>query len=51
MRKSCYVPGIKAEDIDGQRANLSGVFAGQNIGIKETSEKIWLVTFMQFDLG
>ena len=27
------------------------MFAGQNVGIKEISEKIWLVTFMQYDLG
>jgi putative transposase len=27
------------------------VFAGQSIGIKEVSEKIWLVTFMDYDLG
>ena len=38
----------------GHRAtqiNLSGVFADQNVGILEVSEKIWLVSFMQFDLG
>jgi hypothetical protein len=27
------------------------VFAGQNIGIKEVEEKIWLVSFMHYDLG
>ena len=27
------------------------MFAGQNVGIKEVSDKIWLVTFMQYDLG
>jgi putative transposase len=27
------------------------VFAGQKVGIKEVSEKIWLVTFMHYDLG
>jgi putative transposase len=31
--------------------SLSMVFAGQSIGIKEVSEKIWLVTFMDYDLG
>jgi hypothetical protein len=31
--------------------NLSIVFAGRNVGIKEVSEKIWLVTFMNYDLG
>jgi hypothetical protein len=26
-------------------------FAGQNIGILEVAERIWLVSFMQYDLG
>jgi hypothetical protein len=30
---------------------LSTVFAGQNVGIKEFSDKIWLVSFMHYDLG
>jgi putative transposase len=34
-----------------RKINLSKVFAGQNVGIKEVSDKIWLVTFMQYDLG
>jgi putative transposase len=31
--------------------NLSQVFAGQNVGVTQVDERIWLVTFMQFDLG
>jgi putative transposase len=31
--------------------NLSTVFAGQNVGVKQVSEQIWLVTFMDYDLG
>jgi putative transposase len=31
--------------------NLSTVFAGQNVGIKKVSDSIWLVTFMDYDLG
>jgi hypothetical protein len=27
------------------------VFAGQNVGVKEVSDKIWLVSFMDYDLG
>jgi hypothetical protein len=27
------------------------VFAGQRVGIREVSEKIWLVSFMHYDLG
>jgi len=34
-----------------QKVNLSTVFAGQNVGIKEVADRIWLVSFMQFDLG
>ncbi len=34
-----------------RKISLSKVFAGQNVGIKEISDKIWLVTFMQYDLG
>ncbi len=34
-----------------QKVNLSTVFAGQNVGIREVADGIWLVSFMQFDLG
>jgi putative transposase len=34
-----------------QKVNLSLVFAGQNVGIKQVSERIWLVSFMDYDLG
>ena len=34
-----------------QKINLSQVFAGQNVGVKEVSERIWLVSFMDYDLG
>jgi putative transposase len=27
------------------------VFAGQNIGVTQVGEHIWLVTFMQYDWG
>ncbi len=37
--------------VGSRKINLSAVFAGQNVGIKEVSEKIWLVTFMHYDLG
>lgn len=36
---------------DGRKINLSQVFAGQTVGIREVAEKIWLVTFMCYDLG
>jgi putative transposase len=34
-----------------QKVNLSQVFAGQTVGIKQTDERIWLVSFMNYDLG
>ena len=34
-----------------RKINLSQVFAGQKVGIKQVSDKIWLVTFMHYDLG
>jgi putative transposase len=34
-----------------RKINFSNVFAGQNVGIKEVADKIWLVSFMQYDLG
>jgi putative transposase len=37
--------------IDRRKINLSQVFAGQKVGIREVEEKIWLVSFMHYDLG
>jgi putative transposase len=34
-----------------RKINLSLVFAGQSVGIKQVSEEIWLVSFMDYDLG
>ena len=35
----------------GQKVNLSQVFAGQNVGVTQVGDRIWLVTFMHYDLG
>ena len=37
--------------IGNRKINLSTVFAGQNVGIREVADKIWLVSFMEYDLG
>jgi putative transposase len=37
--------------IGKRKINLSTVFAGQNVGVKEVSDKVWLVSFMKYDLG
>ena len=34
-----------------RKISLSKSFADQLVGIREVSEKIWLVSFMEFDLG
>jgi len=37
--------------IGRRKINLSQVFSGQLLGIREVDEKIWLVSFLDFDLG
>ena len=34
-----------------KKINLSQVYAGQKLGVTQTEENIWLVTFMTYDLG
>ena len=34
-----------------KRINLSYVLAGQRVGVKEVDDGIWIVSFMQYDLG
>jgi putative transposase len=34
-----------------RKVNLSTVFAGQDVGVRQVDERIWLVTFMHYDLG
>ena len=34
-----------------RKINLSQVFAGQKVGVKQSAEHIWLVGFMDYDLG
>ena len=37
--------------IGKRKINLSTVFAGQLVGIREIDDQIWLVTFLDYDLG
>ncbi len=37
--------------IGRRKINLSTIFAGQLVGIREVDDKIWLVSFMDYDLG
>ena len=34
-----------------RKVNVSTVFAGQNVGVRQVSDRIWLVSFMDYDLG
>lgn len=34
-----------------RKVNLSQVFAGQLVGVRQVAERVWLVTFMHYDLG
>lgn len=36
---------------EGKKINFSRVFAGHDIGIRQVDDKIWLVSFMNYDLG
>jgi putative transposase len=44
-------PTVAASVATGGKINLSTVFAGQRVGVRQVSEAIWLVSFMQYDLG
>ena len=37
--------------IGRRKINLSIVFAGQHVGVREVAEEVWLVSFMHYDLG
>ena len=37
--------------IGKRKINLSTVFAGQIVGIREVDDQIWMVSFLNFDLG
>ncbi len=34
-----------------RKINLSAVFAGQKVGVKQIADQVWLVSFMHYDLG
>jgi putative transposase len=34
-----------------RKVNLSQVFAGQEVGVRQIQERVWLVTFMHYDFG
>ena len=36
---------------DRRKVNLSQVFAGQQVGVRQITDRIWLVSFMDYDSG
>ncbi len=49
--KTIHVTNCGRICLHRKKINLSTVFAGQAVGIKEVEEGIWLVSFMEYDLG
>ena len=41
-----FIVGYQRREI-----NLSQVFAGQKVGVKQTADRLWLVSFLDYDLG
>ena len=37
--------------MDRRKINFSKVFSGQRVGVRQVDDKIWLVSFMSYDLG
>ena len=37
--------------VNGRKINLSHALAGQAVGVTQVGDRIWLVTFMHYDLG
>ena len=37
--------------LGGKKINFSRVFAGQDVGVRQVDDKIWQVSFMDYDLG
>jgi putative transposase len=46
----CVSEGLR-NYLPGHECHFSTVFAGQAVGIKEVHDDIWLVSFMDYDLG
>ena len=51
MIATSWSPLAGASACTARRVNISTVLAGQRVGIKEVDEGIWIVSFMQYDLG
>lgn len=37
--------------IEGKKIHFSTVFAGQDVGLRQVEDDVWLVSFMEYDMG
>ena len=37
--------------LDNKKIHLSTVFAGHDVGLRQVEEDVWLVSFMDYDMG
>ncbi len=49
--RAIHIPKCGRICMGRRKINLSTVFAGQTMGIREVADKIWLVSFTDYDLG
>jgi putative transposase len=49
--RTIVITGCGRICIGKKKVHFSQVFAGQQVGIREVEDKIWLVSFMNYDLG
>jgi putative transposase len=49
--KTIVVTPLRSHLSGQEKINFSTVFAGQAVGIREVHDDIWLVSFMDYDLG
>jgi hypothetical protein len=50
-RRCCWVANWLLLEAMVRKINLSAVFAGQCVGVTEVADRVWLISFMHFDLG
>ena len=48
---TAFIPHCGRLCFDRRKVNVSQVFAGQQVGVRQVTDRIWLVSFMDYDLG
>ena len=49
--KTVTITACRRICVERKKIHLSTVLAGHDVGIKQVDERIWLVSFMSYDLG